>query len=259
MKHSPIWAFVIIISVFALFFATQYFSLDRPSDDTVVFEVSEDVVEEVIKNEDVEQEELEVLIETDVIENPELIIQDGDSRFETDSFFIDYPESWLLKESGWTFLQEGGETTLLYDLQNKESEGIADEDLLIIRFQTIKKDGRAFHKVVDAWSWGDEFVKKTVLFMQNNTEPPYNDISSDDIVVENGEFKASNPVALFSSFSCLKTCYIEGGPPTQKRYFFDYNSEEILMIQAQMITSEMTQVFLNEADRIVSDIQFKIL
>lgn len=256
MKHANVWIVVIFLGITAILVVSRLVSgvpKEPPRQEIpLVFSEAGEATSDATESAATSDETSYAFETTEEA--------DGSTRLTGEGLTIVVPQDWLITAgvgeapSGDSFIEDRRE--ILLRLQNAEADEMSDPDVVYMDVERIAKDGRAYSEVVKDWTWTREDAETQARFMRENSEAPYNEITADDIVIEAAAEALGGQAVDYAYFSCTKSCYIEGGPPTWKRYFFDAK-DEVYAISVRVVTGEQSEALLAEAVKVVATFEVK--
>ncbi|HBR80393.1 MAG: hypothetical protein UX09_C0041G0003 [Candidatus Uhrbacteria bacterium GW2011_GWE2_45_35] len=245
MKTQAVWISVVIVGIAALIFVSRIMApkpIDFPK------ESQKTTQETKIPEQNDPETEAEITAEA---------LPEGWQKIETDNFTINAPKTWISSVPNAT-----GDGTKKFLTVVKLESGVSDDaytdpDVVILDISYLEKGEKTFDEIVKEFALNEDQAALQIEFMKESATPPYNEITTEDIVVTTEQVELKNGVeAKKITFQCLKVCYIEGPAYTIIQYFIN-DEDKIYKLEAKTATTEKTETLLLVAEQVVKTFEVK--
>jgi hypothetical protein len=197
-------------------------------------------------------EEVERVVVETVEDQPFAQDEIDSTRVEGTGFHFFIPEGWYI-DSAPEVWERSGEGYYTYGwVRNVENDSaFGHEDEVSFSVANVLKGSLNFDEVVYGWAESEEQMAGIVKYMQEESNPPYNEVTMEDIVVELEETEFLGRGAYVNTLICSKPCYIEGNPPAIVAYYLD-DGDYVWILTTRTIYSEKANDLLDQAKEVMA-------
>ncbi len=243
MKQPWFWATIIIVGIIGLFIIFRIFAPKPPFDSAQDLRVVEE-----------EAGAGGASLESETDDNS---LPEGWQKVDGGDFTINVPRTWLVTKDTNNQLNVDNFSFRYSLASSKTNAAYSDPGVVQINISDLQRNNRTLIDVVNTFGKNEKEAEALVEFMQKNANPPFNELTKDDIKISQSDITLNNgTVAKKIIFQCLKTCCLEGPAKTIVQYFIE-TPDSFFELTADTPTGEKTEVLLLVAEQVVKTFEMK--
>lgn len=230
MKKQGLWIAAIFVGIIILLVAFYFFTPNPVQENLVV--------EQTIQT-------------AETVDEPSL--PDGWKKYDDSDFTITTPETWFI-----SYQKNQTEKDEIIGIASADSETIyANFNEINISVSRFLKTEKSFNEVIAEKNKNQNTATTAVDFMKTVTNPPFNEITINDIETSTEEITLNNGTAIIKNiFQCLKPCDIESSTHTITQYFIETENKTIIFSCLTGIDEKSDTLNL-VAEQIIKTIEIK--
>jgi len=180
-------------------------------------------------------------------------LPEGWQEIDGGDFTIDLPQTWFITQQ-----KNGvGNEELLSFSSTDSKTAYANPNEMNISISRFSKTEKTSEQLKTEKIKNETDATTAVEFMKTNANPPFNEITTNDIKTSIEEITLNNNTVVTKNiFQCLKPCYIEGGANTMTQYFME-TEKDILVFTCVTGVDEKADALRLVAEQIIKTFQNK--